>query len=270
MAEERSDTGVKSVQVALDVIEAVAAAEDEIGVSELANRLGLTKATVFRHLQTLVERNYLVQNGKTSRYSLGIQCHLLGQIAGSRIDLISASEDVATRLRDETELSVVVSALRLRSLVVLTTHFGPSPLQIGERPGSELSLYGSAQGRVVVAYSKKPLLTQIKHQKRIQFTQHTATEWADLEAKINQAREQGWADAPEELLLGLNALAAPIFDDTGDCAGAIALVGSIQHIPHTPNERLIAALSTAAEQISLKLGCNPSYLPRKLTSSDRP
>lgn len=263
MAEERSDTGVKSVQVTLDIIEAVAASEDEIGVSELAVRIGLTKATVFRHLQTLVERNYLVQNSKTSRYRLGIQCHLLGQISNSRIDLLSASDEVASQLRDETGQSVVVSAVRLRSLVVLATHLGPSPLQIGERPGSELSLYGSAQGRVAVAFSRKPLLAQVKRQKRVQFTHHTITEWSALEERFRRTQQQGWADAPEELLLGLNAVAAPIFDDTADCVGAIAIVGSIQHLQYDPDQRLIEALLAAAERISIKLGFNPPISPRR-------
>ncbi len=258
MAEERPDKGIKSLHVALDVIEAVAASEEEVGVSELAARLGLTKATVFRHLQTLVERNYLVQNSKTSRYRLGIQCHLLGQISSNRIDLLSASGEAATWLRDKTGLSVVVSAVRLRSVIVLATHLATSTVQIGERPGSEICLYGSAQGRVAVAFSHKPLLAQIKRQKREAFTSHTTTEWSALEAKILRTREQGWADAPEELLLGLNAVAAPIFDDTTDCVGTIAVVGLIQHLPYTPDKRVIDALLMAAERISINLGFNPS------------
>ncbi|MTJ84250.1 MAG: IclR family transcriptional regulator [Telmatospirillum sp.] len=263
MAEERSDTGVKSVQVALDIIEAVAASETEVGVSELASRLGLTKATVFRHLKTLVERNYLVQNSRTTRYRLGIQCHLLGQISSNRVDLLSASEEAATLLRDETGQSVVVSAVRMSGLVVLATHLGPSPLQIGERPGSELSLYGSAQGRVAVAFSRKPLLAQVKRQKKEPFTPHTITEWPDLETKFRETYERGWADAPEELLLGLNALAAPIFDDTADCIGAIAIVGSIQHVPYDPDPGLVSLLLAAAERISIKLGFNPPVSVRR-------
>lgn len=263
MAEERTERGVKSLHVALDVIEAVAASEEEVGVSELAATLGLTKATVFRHLQTLVERNYLVQNVKTSRYRLGIQCHLLSQISSNRIDLLSASTDAAMWLREVSGLSVVVSAVRLRSVVVLATHLAPSAVQIGERPGSEICLYGSAQGRVAVAFSHKPLLAQIKRQKRDAFTDYTTTEWGKLEELIRQTRQQGWADAPEELLLGLNAVAAPIFDDTGDCIGTLAVVGFLQHLPRTPDMRIINALLTAAERISINLGFNPTVPLRR-------
>jgi IclR family transcriptional regulator, KDG regulon repressor len=70
-AEERVDGGVRSVQVALDVLEAVAFADEELGVTQIAERLGLTKGSVHRHLLTLVERGYLVQNPVTTRYSSG-------------------------------------------------------------------------------------------------------------------------------------------------------------------------------------------------------
>lgn len=66
-----SEGGVRSVQVALDVLETVAFAHEELGVTQIADLLGLTKGSVHRHLLTLVDRGYLSQNAKTARYSVG-------------------------------------------------------------------------------------------------------------------------------------------------------------------------------------------------------
>ena len=71
MTDDRSDTGVRSVQLALDVLEAIAFSGEELGVTQLADRLKVTKGSVHRHLLTLVERGYLVQNPATTRYALG-------------------------------------------------------------------------------------------------------------------------------------------------------------------------------------------------------
>jgi IclR family transcriptional regulator, KDG regulon repressor len=256
MTDDRS--GVKSLNLALDVIEAVAAAEEEIGVTELALRLGLTKATVFRHLQTLVERNYIAQNARTSRYRLGIQCQLLAQLSSNRVDLRSASEDAARWLREQTALSVVVSAVRPRSVVVLTALPAKTPLQIGVRPGSELSLYSSAQGRAALAFGRTSLTTYVRKQSREATTPYTITDWDQLEAKLADVRQQGWADAPEELALGLNAIAAPIFDDSGDCIGTMAVVGLIQNLPRAVNPAVTRALITAAQRVSTSLGHVPT------------
>lgn len=256
MADDRS--GVKSLNLALDVIEAVAAAEEDIGVTELAARLGLTKATVFRHLQTLVERNYLAQDARTSRYRLGIQCQLLAQPSGNRIDLRSASEEMAHWLREETGLSVVVSAVRARSVVVLTTLTTKNALQIGVRPGSELSLHSSAQGRVSLAFGRASLMKFARNQTWSAFTPLTIMGWEELDAKIDRIRRQGWADAPEELALGLNAIAAPVFDDSADCVGTIAVVGLIHSLPRTVDPAVTEALLVAAQRVSAQLGHAPA------------
>ena len=58
-------TGVRSVQLAIDVLEAVAFAPEEMGVTQIAERLSVTKGSVFRHLKTLVDRGYLSQNAAT-------------------------------------------------------------------------------------------------------------------------------------------------------------------------------------------------------------
>jgi IclR family KDG regulon transcriptional repressor len=55
-------------------------------------------------------------------------------------------------------------------------------------------------------------------------------------------------------MLGINAVAAPIFDDADSCAGALALVGSIQFLPAEPDANSISALKAAAGQISRLLG----------------
>ena len=255
MTDDRS--GGKSVNLALDVIEAVAAAEGDIGVTELALRLELTKATVFRHLQTLVERNYLAQDARTSRYRLGIQCQLLAQGSSNRIDLRSASEDVALWLREETGLSIVVSAVRARGVVVLTTLTTKGALQIGVRPGSELSLHSSAQGRIALAFGRPALMRYARNQAWDALTTHTIMSWDALEAKLDEIRLQGWGDAPEELALGLNAIAAPVFDDSGDCVGTIAVVGLIHNLPRTVDPAVTGALLVGAQRVSAQLGYVP-------------
>jgi DNA-binding IclR family transcriptional regulator len=252
MSDDRS--GVKSLNLALDVIEAVAAAQEDIGVTDLAVRLGLTKATVFRHLQTLVERNYLAQDARTARYRLGIQCQLLAQSSSNRIDLRSASEEVAQWLREETGLSVVVSAVRARSVVVLTTLTTKGTLQIGVRPGSELSLQSSAQGRAALAFGRPALMKVARNQSWDAFTPCTIMDWDELDAMIERVRVQGWADAPEELALGLNAIAAPVFDDGADCVGTIAVVGLIHNLPRTVDPAVTEALLAAARRVSAQLG----------------
>lgn len=256
VADEKRESGVKSLQLAFDVLEAVAAESGEIGVSELATKLGTTKGTVFRHLQTLVERGYLAQNASTQRYHMGVRSYLLGQAAAGRIDILSASQEAVRALRDEIGETVVVSAVGSRGLTVLTTTLGKSPLEIGVRVGSALELHATAQGKVALAFSRQTLMPQLRRRGLETLTAHTITDFEELERQIADIRACGYALSPNEDTLGINALAAPVLKGDAEAVGAIAIVGSIQHIGKVPTPQQIDAVLRAAHRISWNLGYN--------------
>lgn len=80
------------------------------------------------------------------------------------------------------------------------------------------------------------------------------TDVAALEAEIAAIVKKGFAVAPNETVVGLNAIAAPIFDDTGSCVASVAMIGSIQFIPAPPPVKLVQGLKACAAEISRQLG----------------
>ncbi len=250
---QRSALSVKSVGITLDVLEAVSFADRDMGVTELANQLGLTKATIFRHLKTLLDRGYIAKTSTTSRYRLGIKSHLLGRMASASIDLLSASEHAMQELRDKTGETVVLSAVEAKAVRVVTTTMGKSPFEIGVRSGSELLFHASAQGKVGLAFNGK-LASRLQRKPLVALTDHTITNWTHLQRELEITRKRGWATAPEQVVLGLNAIAAPLFDELRECIGAVAIVGSIQFIKKEPDPRQVASVLKAAARISRTLG----------------
>jgi DNA-binding IclR family transcriptional regulator len=79
-----------------------------------------------------------------------------------------------------------------------------------------------------------------------------------LETELNKIRKLGYASAAEEMLLGLNAIAVGIFNETKTCVGAIAIVGSVQYVSAVPDKQSLAALKDTAREISKSLGHRPS------------
>jgi DNA-binding IclR family transcriptional regulator len=74
---------------------------------------------------------------------------------------------------------------------------------------------------------------------------------------VAEVKKRGWATAANEAIVGVNGLVAPIFDHQGDYAGAIAIAGSVQQVAATPSPAQIAAVKSAASNISRKLGWRP-------------
>jgi IclR family transcriptional regulator, KDG regulon repressor len=253
MVDDRSDTGVRSVQLALDVLEAVAFSGEELGVTQLAERLKVTKGSVHRHLLTLVERGYLVQNPITTRYAIGAKSKLLARLAPDT-DLVQIADGPMRELRDALGHSVVLSAMTPRGALVLNTVQGTSAIEIGVRPGSELSFHASAQGKILLAFSPRPQQERVLARPLESFTTHTIVDPKRIEEEITRAMRFGYAAAPEEAMLGINAVAAPIFDDKDACIAALAVVGSIQFLPAEPDAATISALKAAAHRVSRNLG----------------
>ena len=251
---EKRGNGVKSLQLAFDVLEAVASENGEIGVSDLAVKLGTTKGTVFRHLQTLAERGYLAQNQDTQKYHMGVQSYLIGQAAAGRVGILAGAQDPAKALRDEIGETVVVSTISPRGLTVIMTILGKSSLEIGVRVGSTLEFHATAQGKIALAYGGTALLSQLKRKKLQPLTPSTITDPEQLETECQNILAFGFASSPNEDTMGINAIAAPIFDGNSKAVGTIAIVGSIQNIrsPVCPNQ--VAAVLRAAQRIAWSLG----------------
>lgn len=245
--------GVRSVQLAIDVLEAVALSNEELGVTQIAERLGMTKGSVHRHLQTLVERGYLAQNPTTSRYLIGPKSRLLARHA-PEADLVHLDEGPMRLLRDAIDQPVVLSEMTPRGALVLTKMSSSSPIEIGVRPGSELPFHASAQGKVMLAFSPRPMQERVLSRPLQRFTDKTNVSPRKIEQELLEIARHGYAAAPEQSMLGLNALAAPIFDARDACVAAVAIVGSIQFLPEKPKPSDVALLVETARQISRKLG----------------
>lgn len=246
-------SGVHSVQIAIDVLEAVAFSGDELGVTQIAERLKMTKGSVHRHLQTLVERGYLAQNAATARYVIGPKSRLLAQRAPD-IDLVAVAEGPMRQLRDAIGHPVVLSEMTPRGALVLSQLAGASPIEIGVRSGSELTFHASAQGKVMLAFAPRPFKERVLARPLQRFTDKTIVSPRKIEQQLQEIVRLGFASAPEEVGVGLNAVAAPIFDAQDSCIAAVALVGSIQRLPEKPRQTEVTQLIETAAQISRMLG----------------
>lgn len=238
--------GVQAVDTALEILETIAYAADPIGVTQIAAAAAVTKSAAFRHLQTLLGRGYILQDPVTSRFRLGPKTFLIGRFANAALDLGALFEPAMRDARDASGHTVVLSTPTPHGAFVVSTLQGLQPIEIGVRPGSQLPLCSSAQGRISLAFGPPEMAGQALAGPIPRFTVATITDPESLAAEIVRVRARRWAVAPEEMLPGVNALAAPVCDAAGRLVAAVAMVGSIQHIAAAPEPRLVSIVHTLA------------------------
>ena len=245
---------VKASDLTLRILETVAFSPEPLGVTAIALRVGIAKSGAFKHVHTLMDRGYLLQDPDTSRYRLGPKAWLFSRIAPSTDDIASVAEGAMKRTRDETDMSVVLSIPTHAAVFVLTTVHNTQAVEIGVRPGSELPLHASAQGKVALAFGSADLASNLASQGLTRLTPYTITDYPILMSEIEDVKECGYASAPEQVLLGVNTIAAPVFDRMSKLVACVGLVGSIQHLTSPPDKEQISALLRLGRTISATIG----------------
>ncbi len=248
------DSGLASVDLVLSLIEFLAGSARSRAMTDIAREMGISKARAHRHLRALMQHGYVLQDPETERYQIGIKLLALGEAVRDRFDVMGAARAEMGRLRDETGQTVTVSALVENSVVVLELLQGKTLVEFGVRPGSSLDFHASAHGHIALAFGPDSLLEDVLSRPLKAWTGGTITDPDRLRVEIDKVRRQRWATAADQLLVGVNALAAPIFDYRNEWRGTIAIVGATQFIDANPTPRQLSHVVGAAAEASRRLG----------------
>ena len=245
---------LESVDLVLRLLEHLAAYREPRGVSDVARGLGISKPRAHRHLRALVQRGYAWQDPRTDGYEIGVRVLALGEAVRDRFDVGAAIRPVMGPLREATGLAVTASTLVEGTVTILEMLQGKTLIEFGIRPGSQLDFHASAHGLVALAFGPSDLLDQVLQQPLKAWTEHTISQPVEVRERVETVRRVGWATAVDAVQIGVNALAAPVFDHRGVWRGAVALVGATQFIPETPSDEQIAQVVAAARAASRRLG----------------
>jgi DNA-binding IclR family transcriptional regulator len=227
-------SSVQAVGVAFSVLEALSQTPDAIGTSELARRLGQTKARVHRHLSTLRELGFVEKDSATDGYRLGWKSYKLGMAVTENFGLRRIAHRHLIRLHRESGQTVALAMpAGADAITVIETIQSSEIVAVTIRPGSVIPAGNAALGRAILAFR--------------------AVDPAAPDLSLALVRERWYEVAVNERLPGVAALAAPVFDDGGHAVASVGVIGSQAHITDPPAALLLAQVQEAAAQISSEL-----------------
>lgn len=249
-----SANSVQTVIFALRILEHVAKQKEAVRITDLAAHFETTKTRIFRHLRTLVQYGYIVQDEESERYRVGTRLIALGLLVSGNFDIAGVSQPIMRMLRDKRNHSVVLGVPAADGIHIVAVVPSTAPIEITVRPGSILGFHYTAQGKIGLAFGNPSWLKDTVRNALSTNTPYTIHDERNLVAEVDAIRRQGWAAAPNQAVTGLNALAAPVFDANGTLIASVAVVDSVQFLPEKIDELDIQALLACASAISRKLG----------------
>lgn len=251
-------SGAQAVERALAVLRALEACEQPLGVTELAQRTGLTISTAHRLARTLTDAGLLTQDERTERYQLGPALIVLGGKAADRLGYeraLPALRQLATATGESINLGI-----RAGNEVHVVLHVpSPQPLRFDQQPGTAVPVHLSAMGKCLLA-NAADIDSQIASLGELdKVTDRSITDHTRLRAELELVRERGWALNDEERNTGVRAIAAPVLAPGGGALAAIAVQGPTVRVTDDRLPGLAAQLEKTALAVAPTLAASPRY-----------
>ncbi len=250
--------GVQSVEIGFRVLDAIAGFGGAVSLTILARALEMPPSKVHRYLASLARCGLISQEQSNGRYDLGPSALALGARALSRIDGQRIAAEEARRLGTQLDHNVFIAVWSHEGPVVVGWHDAGRPITVMARLGGRLPATRSGTGRVFLAFRgraeverflgrehdpKQPLRHAGRVLSRDQFLR-----------LLEDIRRRRMARVAGDLVRGVDALSAPIFDITGTVTMVMTVMANQGDLDVVWDGAPARALKEAAARISRQLG----------------
>ena len=222
---------------------------DGLSVSELSEKLDLAPSSTHRVLASLKDNHFVVQDEESKKYRIGYKLFTLCAGISGNNSLLVTARPVMKALSKEIDKTIVLCVMEQDHIInVDCIERGDSSMYM-VKTGRQMPLYSTSAGRVFSAYMNRDRVFRLYNRtERTASTPYTKTELDDLCRELDQIRTQGYALIDEELQLGIQGVACPVFDTNGKVTAALAFTCMKQ--PGGMESDMIEKLKQAAQTIS--------------------
>jgi DNA-binding IclR family transcriptional regulator len=253
--------GIQSVEVAAIILGTLTKAGQPLALKDLARLSDMAPGKVHRYLVSLTRTELVVQDSSDWHYGIGPAAISLG-LAGLRsVDVVRSASEFLPQLRDGTQETALLAVWSRLGPVVIRLEESSRPAFMNVRVGSILPIFRTATGRVFAAYLPETEVKEIMNQERKVLRRATSSSGQRLEQIekiLSSTKRRGIAAVAGDLVPGVTALSAPIFDHRGRIAAVVGLLGRSEDLAANTGGGPAKLLKDTALAISRRLGHSPT------------
>jgi IclR family pca regulon transcriptional regulator len=214
------------------VLECFSAEQPALGISELADMIGLTRSTIHRYAITLVKLGHLEQDDKR-RYRLAHGAAGPGIAAIGAVRMEIHAEAILKELRDRTRVTVSLGGLEETRVTYIHRFFahgaGQYEADLGLGVGTHVPVYCTAIGKALLAslgeVEQADILTGLT---LVRHGPKTITSKRVLAGELARSRLEGIAICDEEQAAGVRSIAKVIVRPGGSRPMAISVTAPVR------------------------------------------
>ncbi len=242
----------------LRVLELLSMEPFEWSLTEISNKLSLSKGTAHRIVATLIEAGFVRQDGLRNRYVVSGKALEVGTGFLRHSPAYRAAFPVMHELGRQIEGIIHFGVWDSDTILFLRSYGQPSSYYLYADTGDRRPIHANAMGKAMLAYSPAADVERIMSANCDAFTRNTITTLPAMERELARIRKRGFAINDEEWCTGLRAVASPVLGLRGEVAASICIGGPTLKMSNARIEKYGRLVRDAGTQISRQLGFRPA------------
>jgi IclR family acetate operon transcriptional repressor len=248
-AKPAASGGVQSLERAFDLLERMADAGGEVGLSELSASSGLPLPTIHRLMRTLVACGYVRQQ-PNRRYALGPRLIRLGESA-SRL-LGTWARPYLARLVEETGETANMALLDGDEIVYVAQVPSKHSMRMFTEVGRRVLPHSTGVGKALLAHTPADEVRALLARTGMPAaTEKTITTPDGFLNALEQVRRAGYAVDDNEQEIGVRCLAVSVPDSP--TAAAVSISGPASRVTEAATDKIVPLLQEVARDLSTAL-----------------
>ena len=187
----------------------------EIGINEIAKKLGMYSSKIHRIVSSLESAGFLEKNPETRKYRIGLRFFETGMLypihSSLRKIVRTHAMDLANKFTTNVSLGIISKSIPKTAVILDRIQSPQSSIHAVQRVVTNVPLYASGVGKALLAFSDPEFITAyLKDVKLEKSTESTITDKKILQDEIQRIRKQGYALSRGELHPDLWSITTPI------------------------------------------------------------
>jgi DNA-binding IclR family transcriptional regulator len=248
---------MKSVDRALFLLSFFTVQQPEWGLSELARRARLDKATTLRILVALIRNRFVEQHPTTKKYRLGIAVLRLARVREESFPLIELIRPVLDRMSEEMEETAHATLATEDAMITVAVTEPKRATRVWVNPSQLLPFHATASGLAYLSFADPEKQAAVLEEDELtRFTETTVLR-DDLRQLVETIHNRGYALAHGSFETESSGVASPIFSSDGFAFGAIAVAGVASRMDKNQQLKAARLVVSASIEISRAIGSEP-------------
>jgi len=261
---DRNQRGIQSIEVGGQVLTALAHHGRPMALKDLARAAGMAPAKAHPYLVSYARIGLIEQDPQTGLYFLGPLALQLGLISLQQANPVQVATPVIGELAQRIGHTVALAVWGTRGATIVRLAESPAAVHVNMRHGTVFSLANTASGRLFAAF-QAPAVARAHLDRERQTTQpdpvvagmprpRPLPAWKSFDAQLAEVRAQGLSRSVGEVVPGVNAMAAPVFDHMGEMVLSVTAIGPAGVFDTAWEGSIAKALRGGADSVSARLG----------------